>query len=421
MKNKRPKIDLILIFIGLIFNQIPASGKFENYQYQRKMPGVHDSWHNIILPADIFPHLNPDLSDLRIISTTSEGSILEAPYLLSTLSDKTIQEEREFSIINFSRNAAGYYYTFEIPDKKAINLIQLNFARKNFDRKITLEGSQDLTKWFALLRDYRILSMQSEHAQYSFTDLKFPNSKFPYLRLTIPGTDDLNLLSAKIIEDKKITGRYRLCPLRDFLISHDEKGNVSNIDIQLKRVSPVCRVELKILDQVDFIRPFSIEYLSDSTRSSSGWTYLYRPVTSGNLSSFEENIIEFENVMTSGLKMTIDNHDNTPLEIDSVMVWANILQVTARFTTPGNYFLIYGNASAGKPRYDISKFQDKIPANITEIFLGQEEPFMAFKPTEVKPLFQNKCWLWIIMILIIGILGGFSFKMLRKKEQLPSQ
>jgi len=421
MKNKTVKIDLILIFIGLIFSQIPATEKFENYQYQREISDIHDSWHTIILPADIFPRLKSDLSDLRIISTTPEGSIQEAPYLLNTLSDKTIQEEREFSIIDFSRNAAGYYYFFEIPDKKAINLIQLNFARQNFDRKITLEGSQNQTQWFTLLRDYRILSIQSEHAQYSVTDLKFPSAKFHYLRLTIPGADDLNLLSAKITEDKKKEGRYRLCPLRDFRINHSEKGNVSTIHIRLERVSPVCRVKLRILDQIDFIRPFSLEYLSDSARSSSGWTYLYRPVTSGNLSSFEENVIEFENVMTSGLKIIIENHDNTPLEIDSVMVWGNVQQLTARFSTPGNYFLIYGNASAGKPRYDISKFQDKIPANVTEIFLGQEEPFSGFKASEVKPLFQNKFWLWIIMILIIGILGGFSFKMLRKKEQLPSQ
>ena len=421
MKNKRPKIDLILIFIGLIFSQTRATEKFEYYQYQREISGVHDAWHHIILPADIFPRLNPELSDLRIIRTTSEGRIQEAPYLLNTLSDKTIQEERTFSIINFSRNSAGYYYTFEIPDKKAINLIQLNFARQNFDRKITLEGSQDQTQWFTLLRDYRILSIQSEQAQYSFTDLKFPQSKFHYFRLVIPGMDDLNLLSAKVIEHKKIAGHYRLCPLGDFQISHAGKGNVSTVDIQLERVSPVCRIKLRILDQVDFIRPFSIEYLSDSTRSPSGWTYLYRPLTSGNLSSFEENVFEFENVLTHGLKIRIENYDNTPLEIDSVMVWGNIHQLTARFTAQGKYFLIYGNASAGKPRYDISQFQDKIPADITEIFLGQEEPFWGFKPREVKPLFQNKIWLWIIMILIIGILGGFSFNMLKKKDQLPSQ
>jgi hypothetical protein len=31
----------------------------------------------------------------------------------------------------------------------------------------------------------------------------------------------------------------------------------------------------------------------------------------------------------------------------------------------------------------------------------------------VKPLFENKLWLWTIMILIIGILGWFSLKMMK--------
>ena len=35
---------------------------------------------------------------------------------------------------------------------------------------------------------------------------------------------------------------------------------------------------------------------------------------------------------------------------------------------------------------------------------------------EVTPLFEDKAWLWVIMIVIIALLGWFSLKMIKKSE-----
>ena len=76
--------------------------------------------------------------------------------------------------------------------------------------------------------------------------------------------------------------------------------------------------------------------------------------------------------------------------------------------------MFYGNEKALRPRYDIDHFQNKIPAELTNLTLGKEQ-ILKGERSEVatKPLFQSKIWLWFVMVVIIGLLGWFSLKMIR--------
>jgi hypothetical protein len=81
------------------------------------------------------------------------------------------------------------------------------------------------------------------------------------------------------------------------------------------------------------------------------------------------------------------------------------------------YYLVYGNANAPAPAYDIALFTDKIPTYLHPLQLGQEQLLSPQNLASATPLFSNKLWLWGIMFVLIDTMGWFTLKMLKNAKQ----
>ena len=159
----------------------------------------------------------------------------------------------------------------------------------------------------------------------------------------------------------------------------------------------------------------SVEYLADSFKTDNGWRYNYNTLTSGIFTSIEKNELTFESTRLQQVRITIENNDNAPLKLENITAKGLVYQLVGRFSEPADYFLYYDNNSISQPNYDINRFTNKIPETLTDLKLG--EPVVLKKVSETEttaPLFENKLWLWAIMLLIIGLLGYASLKMLKK-------
>jgi len=178
---------------------------------------------------------------------------------------------------------------------------------------------------------------------------------------------------------------------------------------------PVSFIKLSVSDKIDYYRPLNIQYLSDSVKTEKGWKYNYNTLAGGTLSSLEDNEYKFNQQITNKLKVIIQNHDNQPLNIESVTVKGYVNELVARFNKPAEYYLAYGNKRAYKPNYDIINFQQNIPQELSGLILGEEEEINKAEISLIGPLFKNKAWLWAIMIIIILVLGWFSMRMLKSK------
>ena len=139
-------------------------------------------------------------------------------------------------------------------------------------------------------------------------------------------------------------------------------------------------------------------------------------MTSGTINSIEQNEFRFNSTILKRLKIIIDNQNNVPLKIDSFVVKGYVHEVIGRFTEPAVYYLVYGNKKASKPNYDIDHFTDKIPPVIAELVLGSEQLIDKNPEHKRVSLFQNKLWLWMIMTIIIVVLGWFSMRMIKHKD-----
>ncbi|WP_167354719.1 DUF3999 family protein [Pedobacter terrae] len=403
----------INLFTFLLLCTTIANAQTNTYKFKRNISGVNSVWHKMVLPDDLYKKANAGFEDLRIFGINGKDTI-EVPYLLKQRVDKVSSNDITFKQINQSVNQNGYYYTFQSPEISLINQIKLAFKQENFDWEVTLEGSNDNKEWFNILSNYRILSIKNNDTDYQFTRLNFPDAKYQYFRLLVKSPIQPELLEAKILKTDTIPGTFKVVKYQSFDLKNDASKKETVVDVTLTNQVPLSYLKLNAQSDFDFYRPIKIEYATDSFKTDKGIQYNYANLYEGTISSLVEAAFNFENTITSRLKITIQNNDNMPLRLSGLQLKGNIYEIIARFDQPKNeYALYYGNEKAISPVYEIEKFESKIPVNLTTVTIGAEAKNPAYSIETAKPLFENKPWLWALMVVIIALLGWFSFKMLK--------
>lgn len=403
------RINLALAY--LLWSSV-ALAQTGSFSYQRPLSGVTDSWHRVELPNDIFGKVSPGLSDIRILGVTEEQDTVEAPYILQQASEETTTREVPFTIINTTHNAQGYYYTLALPTDQPINRLHLDVAQANFDWKVTLEGSQDQQEWFTIVEDYRIVSVRNALTNYQFTTVTFPPAQYRYFRLRINSEKEPQLDAVKVLMQQTTAGNYRDYAIQTRQTQEKKQMQQTVVDISLALPVPVGSLKIQVADTLDYYRPLTIQYLADSFSTPQGWKYRYQTLASGTLSSLEDNPFTFGSTILQKMRLLIDNNDNQPLTLDQLEVKGYVYTLTARFAQPASYFLVYGNQAARKPTYDLARFADKIPDEAPLLKLGDEQR-LDTTPRATAPL-VSQAWLWTTLVVVIGLLGWFSLKMMRK-------
>ncbi len=401
----------ILFIVGCLLATF-TFGQLDSYNYKIPLSNINGQWHKIELSDAIFNNINQNMHDIRIYGITANDTV-EAPYVWKISALKNEKKTINFKSLNTSSNTKGYYFTYEIPTNKTINQIKLAFKNDNFDWKLTLEGSQHQNEWYTILRDYRILSIKNQQTNYAFTDINFPASKYRYYRLHIATKEKPIIQNVTITIDNKSTAQYHNYPITYLDIKEENKQTV--LDIDFKRRLPLSYLKLAITDEIDYYRPCTIQYLADSVKTAKGWRYQYRNLRNETLHSLEESAFHFPTTITQKLRLTIHNDDNEPLTIEGATAKGYKHTLIARFNKPATYYLVYGNKNGQKPQYDITHGISKIPSTISQLKLGATQPIEKKPPPTTTPLFENKMWLWLIMVAVIVVLGGFTLQMMQKR------
>lgn len=409
MKNLLINKIAIIVLLGYTF----SFGQMSNYNYKRDISKPKDKWHKIVLPDDIFKSISSSLNDIRIFGIANNTDTVEVPYILKELKEDTTIKEIPFRIINTSSKDDLYFFTFETFSDVTINHINLNFDQDNFDWNIKLEGSPDLSDWFIINENSRILSIKNPQANYKYTGLQFPDSRYRYYRIQFNSSIKPMLKSAFLSKEIKDSLNKKQYPVLRTIIKNDKPLKQTIIETELISVYPVSSVKITVKDRNDYYRYVRIETASDSIKTQNKWDYIYYTVYSGVLSSFEEQKLNFESVFAKKIKIIVNNNDNEPLQYGNIEVKGNVFELTARFDKEADYFLVYGNKNSVLPKYDLENFNDKIPSALSYLSLGNEAPILRDQSVS-SPLFENKLWLWLIMFVIILLIGWFSLSMIRK-------
>jgi Protein of unknown function (DUF3999) len=410
MKAKIYLIHLLTFFGYFSYAQI------NNYENKAKLIGVKDQYHKITLPSSIFKDLNADLSDLRIIGINQQKDTLEAPYFLKIESEKIIQKEIQFKLINQSKTSDGHYFTFEIPGGVEINEVNLSFGLENFDWKVNLEGSQEQLKWFKILENYRIVSLKNSQTEFKFSKLIFLPAQFRYFRLFIPCEASPEFKAAKIFLNTTAAGKRLKLKSKILKTSFEKESKQSRLIVDLDEKAPVNSIKINVNNTFDYYRPITIEYLIDSIKIGKKWNYNYETLSSGILNSVNKNEFKFDSQILKKIKITIENNDNEALDIDSISLSGDSHTLIARLEKDADYYLYYGNKNSPLPQYDLAHFADKIPDSLSYLEIENIQKADILKQENKQAFFENKFWLWGILLSIIGLMGYFSLKMIKEKQ-----
>jgi hypothetical protein len=404
---KRSSLHLIgLLFCLAAFSQVSA------YKYQRELIGVKDTWHSIFLPEDLFGKLENPWRDIRIYGISEKGDTIEAPYVLDILKDEKSNADIPCRVLNKSRGKDGFNFTVEVPSSTPVQVIDLGFEERNFDWNLRLEGSMDQSTWYAIHEQYRIVSIQNELTDYSFTKVLFPTSNYRFYRFVILTDKKVGLKSATVSGSQIRQGSFVDYATKKWEVREVKSHKLTYLDIELYHAVPVSLLSLSIASNFDYYRPVTIKSLRDSVKTERGWHYNYDLLGSNTASSVDHTPFEFSPRIARKFQVIIQNHDNQPLTIEDVRLTGYSYQLIARFTEPATYFLVYGNSSAQAPRYDISRFQ--LPETAAALTFGLEMKTTEGILVPKQPLIGNSRWLWgILVVMVLGI-GWFSIRMLKQ-------
>ncbi len=391
-----------------------AFAQMNDYNYKQELQGVDQTWHSIILPDAVFGNTQQALNDIRIYGITSENDTIEVPYLLRKKS-KTVKNSSAFvKKLNETKNAKGYFFTFQIPSEEPINHIHLDFDNKNFDWKVKLEGSNDNNEWFTIVEDYRIVSLINASTNYQFTDLQFPQAKYSYYRLNIPADKKPQLTKGQLSLKEITSPLYNEFSVKNIQTQNNSQRNETVIDIDINQTVAASFLQLEVGENFDYYRPIHVQYVVDSVKTEQGWRYNYGKLFSGTLSSVDKGGFDLPSTSLYRLRVIIENNDNEPLTISGAKIKGYKHELIARFTKEATYFLVYGNDKALKPHYDIEQFTNSVPQSPSALNLSSAIPIRNVEIEKKPSLFENKAWLWAIMGIVSFVLGYFSLKMLKK-------
>ncbi len=405
-----------ILLIGFLYCGFQSSAQVEEYEYRIPILQAKAGWNSIPLPSYIFSNVKKNLSDIRIYGIDPKGNkSIEQPYILDIQEAKNDKTEVEFKIINSTKSNGIYSYTFELSNTKSVDNIHLDFSNQNFDWSIHLEGSMNQNTWSTIVNNYRIVSLKNQNADFKYTDLAIPESKFNFYRISFNSSKKPHLNHAILAKEVNTNYSYQSYPLRITTREENEKSKTTTIALNLGQKLPVSRVVLDCTTKNDYYRPFKIESVVDSFKTEKGWHYRYDLLYRGTINSISDNAFNFNNRLIQKLRITIKNFDDQPLSFGDYLVKGPHYRLITRLDNTEELFLYFGNKNAKSPTYDISFFKDKVPGNPNESILGE----MVYLPREYKeasPLFKNKWWLWSIMIFMIVLLGIFTLKMLREEK-----
>jgi hypothetical protein len=406
----------IILLTGILLGAFQGLSQVEDFEYKVPIFEAQSGWNALKLPLDIFSKTNKNLSDIRIYRTDllSQKSF-EQPYIIEIQEDKIAKTEAAFKIINPTQSKGLYSFTFELSNQESVNNIYLDFANRNFDWSIHLEGSMDQNTWSTIVNGYRIVALKNKNTNFSSTNLAIPESKFNFYKITFSADFKPILKSALIFKEELSQGSYFSYEIQDLKKEDDVASKTTIIELDLGKPLPVSQITLTCNTKNDYYRPFKIEGVTDSFETEKGRAYRYQKVYQGTINSIHDNVFDFYNGIFQKFRITINNFDNQPLTFTEYLINGPEYRLITRLDNAENLWLYYGNKEATKPIYDISYFKDKIPDEPNLASLGGVE-HIPKKNNVLEPLFKNKWWLWGILIIVIILLGTFTLKMLKEEQ-----
>ncbi|HEY4323562.1 MAG TPA: DUF3999 family protein [Mucilaginibacter sp.] len=391
-----PKIRIGLLLPALYFVGITASAQ----KYQAALKNIDSpGFYKISLQPAFVAKSEADLYDLRVKDVKGR----DIPYVNSA--DIPVNIQQKFTVFprieKTSRSDRGT--TIIVENKVGGPIRRLWIKLKNTDvvRTMNLEGSDDLSHWFAIEEGLRLEQPGGEEKSDYVQSITFPASSYHYLKIIVNDKNKapVKFLEAGIYVSSSLENTYK--SILPVYLSQQDSGKATYVTIKLNDKYQVNKIHLTVKGSKYFKRSVSVynadkkvlEFISEAELSSN----------SGNdlLLSLKTNV----------LLLKIDNRDNLPLTILGAETYQTD-EFIVSYLEKGQYYLVIGNANTKKPSYDLKFFIDSLRSTIPGITHLSISKYQNYHIAVSKEKHNYTLIIWAAIIISLLLLTLLTWKMI---------
>ena len=377
----------------------------------------------VVPDPEVFNRAAPGLADLRIV----QGNEQEVPY--QVVVERGSRDRRSFTVsIRDLGFVSGQYSSFvaDLGQGGLLhNEIEVFTSSQNFQRDVTVEASNDATKWTVLQEGTKIFDFTLKERAFTARDtrVRYPEStaRFLRIRITNDGDEPLNISGASVFSVAETLAEEASYPAIISERTEDSTTRTSLIVFDLgTKGLPTNKLTIQT-DQVNFYREVALEGTGDAPR----WSPVQR---SGVLYSYDtpkfvgdKLTLSYPEITFRYLRLTIDNEDNPPVPIDGVEFSGVPRKLVFQAQPGAAYTLYYGNPSARAPSYELERILPFLETeNLPVGGLGPQADNMAFQVEEDRLPFSERYGWLITVVVVVAALGValLLFGVVRKAKKV---
>lgn len=390
----------------------------QQFKVEATLPATDaDGFYRILITPEAAAYPNQTFSNVRLYDAQQK----EVPYIVEQ-EQPVYQEQqfREYTIVE-KKQEPGCCTTLilENPDKAAINNINLLIRNAEVVKEATLSGSDDQKSWFVIREKFTLQSINNPDEAASMKAVRFPLSNYTYYQLRINDSAQapLNIIKAGYYSALTSEGVYTLVAPRSVATSDSIKQKKTYIHVLFDTLRLLDKVELSLTGTPYFMRQVDV-YERQSRNTKKGVKDYYNFVTSFGISSAGAAIVYLPRVKSRELMFVVNNQDNPSLTVSSLKVHQLNRYLVAWLKKGEKYTLRFGNEQMAEPLYDLAFFKDSLSYQPTVLKVQNVQTIQeANKEEESSTFFTDKRVIWGAIILVIGILGFMSVRLIRETNR----
>ena len=417
-------LGILSSLLRLPTNTVEAEFNLQDWEFSKPLSlpaSLNKKEHIKIIPdPDVYSHALSGLVDLRIIE---DGTQREVPYKLLVERGADRRESVPVDIIDLG-HVPGSHTSFvaHIGSSGAVhNEIELNTTSQGFLRKIKLESSQDQIAWTVIVSESQIYDLTTDTYTSGprSTKVSYPDSAASFLKITIfdDGNDPINISGAYSFFVRTTAPQYEAYSVTVLSKGDISKVNTTEAVIDLGSENlPSSRLSISV-PEVNFYRRTKLETSDDAEE----WTMLQQNdalyVYDMPKLSQSKVTVDYPEVHSRYLRLTLFNEDSPPLNLDGVDVSRYRRQLIFEADNNITYRLYYGSPIAKAPSYDLEHiFPYLVTEDLAQANLGQKIINSSFIKKSAEPVSDRYPWLLPTVVAVLAM--GLGLFLMLKHEIL---
>jgi len=411
IKKTSRKIILVLVVSFLFFSLVArADFSLEQWKYSKDIQTQPKGLMDVSIDNEVFANSNKGLTDVRVVDDKNQ----ETPFKLITTKESVGTTVYTPKMVNNSV-IPGKYSTVVLDlgeEGLTTNSLTIQTTSSNFQRNVTISGSNDQKDWNILKSNGYIYDYTDSKAQVKSqnTTVSFSESNFKFLKVEVAELDGSPVVIKSVTVSQyvqKNAQEFKVSPNFDS-VQDNSKAKTTTLMADLGQSGiPTSRLSLEASDE-NFNR--SVAVFSSNDKNSANWKsvgygYIFRYNTPKFIG--ENNNIKINETTDRYFKIVIFNNDNSPLNFSKLSAFAVYRDLVFQAQEGRSYRLFYGNPKAKAPQYDLEKyFQYLDLSTIQSTVLGGQKTNLQFVPEKEveKPFSERYSALLSISLVTAGII-----------------